>query len=566
MLFLIILGLLSLFYWFFVPSPYIVRGVHIASHDVGMLTPQQAQQTLQQQIASPDDHELVVSWQQKQWATPSASLHWQYNWDEAVNQAYSYGHEGSIAKRLQQRFNLLWEQPNINLEKQYNQQLLTKWLQTVATQINQTGELPTAVVQEQTYFLTSGTAGFEVQLENLIDNINHHPDQHQFSIPVKTTLKPLTPSQQEQAEERLKKLWGSSIKVHVSELEPDFSWTASDFFSWLELPTGYRPEVITQDLKKLNEQYQTEAQNAELTIEDNQVTKFIPHRSGRSIAIEETTRAITKSLEEIEATDTSSTSLDLAFKTVAPQKTLAETNKLGINELLGVGTSTFFGSIPNRVYNVNLTSERLHMTLVEPDAEFSFNQSVGEVSSRTGYKSAYIISNGRTQLGDGGGVCQVSTTTFRAALDAGFSITAWRPHSYRVGYYEQNEKPGFDATVYAPTTDFRFKNDTGHHIVIASYAQPDDRFMRVEIWGTKDGRQSTISNYQMYNRRPAPAPLYQPDPSLPQGVQKQIDWSSPGATTSFDYTVQDKNGETIYNKTFKSVYQPWQAVYLVGTS
>jgi vancomycin resistance protein YoaR len=76
-------------------------------------------------------------------------------------------------------------------------------------------------------------------------------------------------------------------------------------------------------------------------------------------------------------------------------------------------------------------------------------------------------------LGDGGGVCQVSTTLFRSVLDAGLKVTRRLPHSYRVSYYELDTKPGVDATVYAGETDFRFINDTDHHILI--HAEADSK-------------------------------------------------------------------------------------------
>lgn len=565
-LFTVITGLLGVFYWLFVPANYIVHGVQIANHDVGLLTPEQAKQSLQKAIPPLKDHQLILEWKDKKWATSSADLNWHYNWDQALQAAYSYGHQGSPVKRAKERLSLFWSQPNIPLQREYDRQKLDQWLQSVATEINSPRQAAEAVVQEQNYFISNGVNGYEVQLADLKNSILTNPDQHVYSIPVRTITETLSDQQLQAAEDRLQRLWGKRITVQVSDIEPTIEWTASDFFPWLRLPEGFRSSELEKSLTQLNEEYQTKPQNAVFELENDKLVKFQPHRQGRSLNIAQTANLIENALQQLEEADAgSSTTLQLVFDSTSPEVTLKDTNNLGVIELLGVGQSTFFGSIPNRVYNVELTSNRLHMTLVKPGDEFSFNQAVGEVSSRTGYKSAYVIRNGRTELGDGGGVCQVSTTTFRAALDAGLPITAWRPHSYRVGYYEQNKEPGFDATVYAPTTDFRFKNDTAHHLVVASYVQPDDRFMRVEIWGTNDNRQAQISNYQLYNKRPAPPPLYQPDPSLPTGVQKQIDWSSPGATASFDYLVTAESGETIFQKTFKSVYQPWQAVYLVGT-
>ena len=204
-------------------------------------------------------------------------------------------------------------------------------------------------------------------------------------------------------------------------------------------------------------------------------------------------------------------------------------------------------------------------TLVAPGEEFSFVKSVGDITRTTGYQTAYIISQGRTVLGDGGGVCQVSTTTFRASLDAGLPITERKAHSYRVGYYEQDSPPGIDATVFYPTADLKFLNDTGNYILIQEEVDTKKMSMKVSIYGTSDGRKSSVSKPRISNQSSPPASMYVDDPTLPAGTTKQIDWSAFGAKVAFDYKVE-RNGESIYEKTFVSNYQPWQAVYLRGTA
>jgi vancomycin resistance protein YoaR len=237
---------------------------------------------------------------------------------------------------------------------------------------------------------------------------------------------------------------------------------------------------------------------------------------------------------------------------------------LGINELIGRGSSTFRGSISGRIYNIGLASSKFDGVLVAPGDVVSFNNIVGDISSLTGYKTAYVIKDGRTVLGDGGGVCQVSTTLFRAALDAGLPIVERRAHSYRVGYYEQDSGPGLDATVYAPTTDLKFKNDTPAYILIQTIYNAKNYSLVFEIYGTDDGRISNITKPVITSSSPPPDDLYIDDPSLPAGTIKQIDYKAWGAKTQFDYKVE-RNDEVLIDKTFYSNYRPWQAVFLKGT-
>ena len=256
--------------------------------------------------------------------------------------------------------------------------------------------------------------------------------------------------------------------------------------------------------------------------------------------------------------------ISLPTQLTPPRRELRETNQLGINQVIGFGESYYAHSIPNRISNVALTASRINLTVVAPGAEFSFNKMLGEVSRRTGYKAAYIIQAGQTVLGDGGGVCQVSTTLFRALLDAGLPITKRKPHSYRVSYYELNAQPGFDATVFSGETDLRFLNDTGHHLLIVMETDSQNLHMTVTLYGTSDGRTSAITDYKQWGFRPAAATQYIVDPSLPSGRRVQIDWSATGISTQFTYSVYDKDKKLVNQQEFVSKYQPWSAKYLVG--
>lgn len=243
---------------------------------------------------------------------------------------------------------------------------------------------------------------------------------------------------------------------------------------------------------------------------------------------------------------------------------LSETNDLGINDLIGFGESYYDHSISGRIHNVALTSSKLNNTLVAPGQEFSFNQTIGEVSAATGYQNGYVIQGGRSVLSPGGGVCQVSTTLFRALLDAGLQITLRHPHSYRVSYYELNNDPGFDATVYSGNIDLRFINDTDHYLLISSQTDNDNLYMTVKIYGYDDGRYTTITDYKKYNFVGAPATEYIVDASLPSGTKKQIDWAVGGLQTIFTHTIYNGDNSIRSQTKYPSKYQAWSAKFLVG--
>ena len=200
--------------------------------------------------------------------------------------------------------------------------------------------------------------------------------------------------------------------------------------------------------------------------------------------------------------------------------------KLSFPDKLAQGESSFAGSPKNRIHNIQVATKRYHGLVIMPGEEFSFNQHLGEVDAANGYLPELVIKENVTTPEYGGGVCQVSTTAFRAALQAGLQVTARRNHSYPVAYYGT---PGYDATVYSPTTDFRFKNDRSHPIYLKTNIVGTKVIF--EVWGTNDGRQVKINGPFVTERRP--------DGSLTAAVAQ----------------IVTKNGKSLREQNFVSRYQ-----------
>jgi vancomycin resistance protein YoaR len=133
-----------------------------------------------------------------------------------------------------------------------------------------------------------------------------------------------------------------------------------------------------------------------------------------------------------------------------------------------------------------------------------------------------------------------------------------------VSYYEENSKPGVDATVFAPSVDFQFKNDTPANILVTVTVDPKNYHMVIDLWGTSDGRTAEIQNLKVWDVTGPKPTIYQDDPSLPRGTIKQVDFAAGGAKASFTYHVT-RDGKVLQNQEFKTVYQAWAAVYLRGT-
>lgn len=335
----------------------------------------------------------------------------------------------------------------------------------------------------------------------------------------------------------------------------------------INLPSAFRysDQQLKLSLAPVAEKITRSSIDAQFEFKDGKIIVFRPASNGRQIDYDKLNRKILLAISRVATNRGEKTMyIQIPIKVIEPAITNEKADALGLRELIGSGTSLYRGSIESRAFNIALSASRLHGTLIPPGETFSFNKAVGDISTLTGYKQAYVIKDGKTILGDGGGVCQVSTTLFRAALNAGIPIVERHYHSYRVSYYELDSPPGLDATIYLPEVDLRFTNDTGKYILIQTILDKNEQRLTFELYGTSDGRQVTITNPIITSQTLPPDPLYQDDPTLPKGIVKQTEHAIAGARVSFNRTVTKKNAEPI-SETFVSPYRAWQAVYLVGT-
>jgi vancomycin resistance protein YoaR len=246
---------------------------------------------------------------------------------------------------------------------------------------------------------------------------------------------------------------------------------------------------------------------------------------------------------------------------VRPDLASEDAPSLGIVELIAEGVTSFAGSSASRVQNIVVGAQQFDGLLIPPGETFSFNHYLAEVTAEKGYEESIIIWGNETRADVGGGLCQVSSTAFRAAFWAGVPITERWAHAFRVSYYEPPK--GLDATIYSPSVDLKWVNDTGHYILIHTYADRANQTLTFHYFGTKPNRTVEIDGPYEANPVPHGAPVYREDPTLPKGETRQIEWPKDGLDVTV-YRIIKENGVEIGRDTFFSRYRPWQAVYLVG--
>src|SRR3989344_5863493 len=170
--------------------------------------------------------------------------------------------------------------------------------------------------------------------------------------------------------------------------------------------------------------------------------------------------------------------------------------------LLARGRSNFAGSAGNRIFNLQKAlSEHVHGSLIAPGASFSFVEILdGPVEVTTGWKEALGIFLGEElRPTPGGGICQASTTVYRAALLAGLPIEEQRNHSLYVTYYTQHGE-GLDATIFPGEQDLIFRNNTPGYILILTRTEGTEAI--VEFYGTPDGREVTLEGPYRFHDAP----------------------------------------------------------------
>lgn len=487
------------------------------------------------------------------------------NYKDSINRAYNFANSGNIFQDFYTRVKLIFKPVNIVPILAMNEEKLLETLLIISSSTGTKAVEPSAKKVDGKITIDPGKDGVEINIEKarmdiglvLVGNSSNEVEIESREVRVALNNEEVT-SYKLRAEKLLNK--------KITLLLDDTEFVLNDNITIsLITSTSFSDLNVKNEILNISKKLNRNPQDSVFVVENNVVVQFAPSKDGIVVDEKALEQDIKSSLDKLLSSSETEQKVQISVLKTSPKIKNEDVNNLGINSLLGAGHSNFKGSIPNRIHNVNLAQSKFKGILVPPNEVVSFNQILGDVSAYTGYKTAYVIMDGKTVLGDGGGVCQVSTTLFRAVLNAGLPVIERRAHAYRVGYYEQGFAPGLDATVYSPTTDFKFKNDTPAYLLIQPIIDLNSLALTFEIYGTDDGRVATVSKPVITSSSSPAEDLYVDDPTLPLGTIKQIEHRAYGARVVFDYKVT-RNGENLIDQKFVSNYRPWRAVYLKGTA
>lgn len=235
----------------------------------------------------------------------------------------------------------------------------------------------------------------------------------------------------------------------------------------------------------------THAENARMATKNGRVVDFSPGKDGLVIDTRATSMALLQSI-----VNNNSASPVVGF-TTKPTNALADTNTLGIRELLASGISDFSNSSKNRQANIEAGMQQVKGALINPGETFSFGKYLGDVTAEKGFKPEIVIKAEGLRPELGGGICQVSSTLFRAVMASGMPITQRKNHAFSVSHYFP---VGTDATIYTPATDLKFVNDTPAQVLVWAHYL-DQTHLAFDLYGTNDGRNVVVDEPIQWDRQ-----------------------------------------------------------------
>ena len=351
------------------------------------------------------------------------------------------------------------------------------------------------------------------------------------------------------------------MPVKLKYLKKEWTINQKDFLKMIVLSKENNNLIISLDKDKIRE-YIKENVSSEIdqtpslpkfSFENNIIENFEPGREGRRLNIDLTVELLSNLIEN------PFSELDLSVEILPfPNSVDENVGDYGIKEIIGKYSLGFEGSTIERTLNIKNGASSLNGLLLKPGEEFSMIKALGDIDEEHGYEKEAVIKGDAIYYEFGGGLCHTSTTLFRTVLLAGLPITMRQNHSYNMPYYQP---AGTDATIYNPSPDFKFINDTENYILMQ--AEVIGQELYIELWGTKDGRIIEATEPVVYNIvKPLPT-KYIKTYTLNSGQVKCTYTPYNGADAYFDYIVTYPDG-TVKEKRFKSHYIPRQGVCLIG--
>ena len=555
--FLALFVLVVVGYAFAGSSDHIAAGVEIAGVNVGGLTSAQARQKLEKASEKLTWVPVEFVARSKHFEVAPAQLGIEVDWNGAIARAR---HEGDGVgplrgfKRLEVRLLGSDVKPSVRLSSPALKALLA----AIAKSVDKPALEPALVLDGSLPRVVPGHKGRKLDKKRTAEIVLKTLGaltRDTVVLPVRVVAPSVRRSDLVRVAGQVKTVASAPVLLKLGSVR----WTipSAQLHKMLEFPRdgqrnlsigGHEADVFLASLAK---QLDQPARNASFGIAGRSI-HVVPARAGRVLDREKTAQAIMSA-----ALRSTGRAAPLVLKTAQPTRSTEQVKAMGITGLVGSYETSFTGTA-NRIHNVQLVAKLIDNKLLAPGAIFSFNKTTGERSAAKGFLTAPQIANGKLVDALGGGICQVSTTVFNAAYEAGLDIRERVNHALYISHYPL----GRDATVSWPSPDLKFRNDTDHWLLIRTFSSSST--LLVGIYGTPQHRKvvSEAAPLQINGSPPLKRIL---DPNLAAGTKVVDDPGVPSSSTHVRRLVYSSDGKLLHDDTWYSNYRSSPKVVRVGT-
>ena len=563
-------------------SGRIYRGVAINSVSVGGLTPAEAAEKLEKELRYPFESSFTFTYQDRQWQASPQQLGFHPQTADMTESAFSVGRSGGLLDQITEQLSALLHGVRIQPVFLFDERVAFNFITKMSAEIDTPMEDPSIVLQGSEVVIIPGKSGLyldRAMTMTLLQIYAQNLQSAEIELPV-TVLEATEANLGEQKQvlddllsrdfilytndERGVQTAGS-IPADVLAGMIDFEPVMDD--AKLTIKMTPKMEPFYSRLLEIGSSVYREAKDAKFIFDDSRLTiqQISPAETGKEIDIEASLENIVRSIQA------GANQAEVVLNIIDPKVKGSETaEELGIRELVHTENTYFFYSDDERIQNIQVGAGKLNGILIAPGETFSMADAVGEVSKEAGYAESSVIFGTETIQDVGGGLCQVSTTLFRAAFNYGLEINERHAHGYRVYYYERLANrsldpglAGLDAAVYLPTLDLKFTNDTPYWILMETDVDVNLFRLQWRFYSTDVNRYVEYTSSGLTNVEPEGAPVYNENPDLPAGSIVQVDWGIDGADVTINRTVY-QDGYIHIQDRFDTHYEAWSDIYEYG--
>ncbi|NJK81844.1 MAG: vanomycin resistance protein VanB [Chloroflexaceae bacterium] len=565
----------------------IYPNVKVRGHHIGITTPASAHDSLQQRYHAFLANPVEIVYADRVWHPTAADLGLTIAFDEAVEQAVYLGRTNTRQENVRTVLAVWQAGVELPMRVTIDQQQLQRYLLAVTQQVNAPPRNADVRLNGAVVDVTTEAFGVQVLVDQTLLDVTaalQSLERQQVALRTRTLVPTIRNEHVTAIAAEARALLAQPLIARVPEAEAylctsagacTWLWTPHQIARWVTLARSPSSSgVPTFELQIDRAAMKRELVPVAETLYHAGGLPRVDWNGGNPVIIQEGTngRGLDAALTVERMYDAllaqagdAPREIELPTTTLPPPVIQSNLASLGITDLIGVGVSSFQASQAYRITNIQAGAQRMHGILLAPGDVFSFNNNLGAVDASNGFVQGAAIVQNRTQMEWGGGLCQVSTTVFRAAFWTGLEIVERHEHTFRIGWYEElGEPPGLDATIFTGVTDLRFRNDTGGYVLLQSYVDLNRQQLTVAVYGDPRYKREVQMGYQILGRTAAPwRPVYVDDPTRPRGYFKQTDWARPGLTVEVYRTVSQQ-GQVLYQDVFPSVFEPWPNIYVRG--